>query len=155
MAELKTSAELAAPAAAVWELLTDFGDIQRWWPADGLIQMERVELEGSGIGMIRHIYNKGIPGFISERLDFLDPATRTWMLSIVGTRPRGITAYIAEGHLVELGADRCRIDYRANVTTEPGREEQVKKGLLTTWTVMFRGLEQAAQKLAHERHGGR
>lgn len=147
MTEVTLSAVLETPAAAVWELLADFGDIQRWWPADGPIQIERVDIEGSGVGMIRHIHNKGIPGFISERLDLVDPATRTWILSIVGTRPRGMTAYVAEGHLVELDAGRCRIDYRANVTTDPGREEQVKRALLLTWPVMFRGLEQAAQKL--------
>ena len=146
MAEVTLSAELEAPAAAVWALLADFGNIERWWPADGPIQIERVENEGSGVGMIRHIHNKGIPGFISERLDLVDPATRTWILSIVGTRPRGMTAYVAEGHLVELGAGRCRIDYRANVTTDPGRDEQVKRALLLTWPVMFRGLEQAARK---------
>jgi carbon monoxide dehydrogenase subunit G len=154
MAEVTTSAVLEAPAAAVWALLEDFGDIQRWWPGDGPIQMERVEREGSGIGMVRHIYNRGIPGFISERCDFLDPATRTWILSIIGTRPRGITAYVAEGHLVELDAGRCRIDYRANVTSEPGRDEQVRKGLLATWTMMFRGLEQAAQRLDQEQRAG-
>ena len=146
MAEVTLSAELEAPAAAVWTLLADFGAIERWWPADGPIQIERVDIEGSGVGMIRHIHNKGIPGFISERLDLVDPATRTWILSIVGTRPRGMTAYVAEGHLVELGAGRCRIDYRANVTTDPGRDEQVKRALLLTWPVMFRGLEQAARK---------
>lgn len=148
MAEVTLSAELEAPAAAVWELLADFGNIQRWWPDDGPILIERVDIEGSGIGMIRHIYNKGVKGCISERLDLLDPATRTWLLSIVGTRPRGMTAYVAEGHLVELGPGRCRIDYRANVTSEAGREEQVRKGLLFTWPLMFRGLEQAAQKLS-------
>lgn len=149
MAEVTLSAELEAPAAAVWDLLTDFGNIQRWWPADAPIHIERVEIEGNGVGMIRHIYNKGVKGCNSERLDLVDPATRTWILSIVGVRPLGMTAYVAEGHLVELGSGRCRIDYRANVTTEPGREEQVRKALLFTWPVMFRGLEQAAQKLNH------
>jgi len=144
MPELSTSAILEAPAQSVWEFLEDFGHIQRWWPDDGAIQIERVELEGEGIGMIRHIYNKGAKHCVSERLDLLDPETRTIILSIVGNRPRGITAYVAQGRIVDLEGARCRIDYRANVTTDPGQEEKVSKALLMTWSLMFHGLERAA-----------
>ena len=75
----------------------------------------------------------------------LDPATRTLVLSIIGSRPMGITAYIAEGHVVDVDPGTCRIQYRALVTTEPGREEQVHKALLKTWSLMFRGLESCAR----------
>lgn len=146
MAEVITSAILEAPAQAVWQLLVDFGGIQRWWPTGEALEIEQVKIEGSGVGMIRHIYNRGMKGCISERLELLDPGTRTLMLSIVGTRPWGITAYVAEAHVLELEAERCRMDYRANFTTEPGLEEQVRNGLLATYKVMFRGLEEAAAK---------
>jgi hypothetical protein len=66
------------------------------------------------------------------------------MLSIVGTRPDGITAYVAEGRISEIDAGRCRMDYRALVTSTPGREEQLRNALLKTWALMFRGLESAA-----------
>ena len=145
MPEVKVSQVLDAPADAVWRLLADFGAIKRWWPDDGSAPIETVEVAGDGVGMIRHIQNRGAPSAVSERLDLLDPATRTIVLSIVGTRPMGITAYVAEGRVSDAGPGRCRIDYRALVTTDPGREEQVRKALLKTWSLMFRGLETCAR----------
>lgn len=144
--EIRANAVLAAPAESIWSLLEDFGDIQRWWPDDGAVRIEQVELEGRGVGMIRHIQNRGARHRVSERLDFIDPATRTLVLSIVGTRPNGITAYVAEGQVVELDATRCRIDYRALVTTTPGREQQVREALAKTYELMFAGLQAAARR---------
>lgn len=145
MPEVTTSKVLDASADSVWRLLEDFGAIQQWWPTDISTPIERVTLEGQGIGMIRHIHNRGAVHAVSERLDFIEPTLRTLVLSIVGTRPAGITAYVAEGRVTELGEDRCRIDYRALVSTAPGLEEPVQRALLKTWAVMFRGLESAAR----------
>ena len=149
MPEITSSYVLAVPAERVWRLLVDFGAIQAWWPASGAIQIDRVELEGQGVGMIRHIYNKGMPSPVSERLDLLDHSSRTIVLSIVGLRPRGMTAYVAEGRLTEIDAASCRLDYRALVTTDAGREERVRDGVLKTWSIMVRGLENGAHPPAH------
>jgi len=144
--EIRVSAELAAPADSVWRLLQDFGNIQRWWPQDGAIRIEDVQIEGEGIGMIRHIQNRGARHRVSERLDFLDPATRTLVLSIIGTRPSGIAAYVAEGNVVELDATHCRIEYRALVAVTAGREEQVRDALEKTYQMMFAGLQAAVRR---------
>jgi hypothetical protein len=141
---LTTTHELAAPAEAVWRLLEDFGAIDRWWPADGPAPIEQVIVEGSGVGMIRHIRNRGMTHSVSERLDFIEASSRNWMLSIVGVRPLGLTAYVAEGHLTELARNRCRIDYCAHFSVPTDREEGVRKALLKSWTLMFQGLERAA-----------
>ena len=146
MPEVTASKVLEASADAVWRLLEDFGAIQRWWPVDISVPIEQVVLEGHGVGMIRHIHNRGAAHAVSERLDFIDPPSRTLVLSIVGTRPKGITAYVAEGHVTDLGDGRCRIDYRALVSTAPGLEEPIRLALLKTWALMFRGLEEAARK---------
>jgi uncharacterized protein YndB with AHSA1/START domain len=146
MPEVTTSKVLEASADAVWRLLEDFGAIQRWWPTDISVPIEQVKLEGEGIGMIRHIHNRGAAHAVSERLDFIEPASRTLVLSIVGTRPAGITAYVAEGHVIDLGQGRCRLDYRALVRAAPGQEEPVQRALLKTWAQMFRGLETAARR---------
>jgi hypothetical protein len=146
MAELTTSKVLEVPAGAVWRLLEDFGAIQQWWPTDVSAPIERVTLEGDGIGMIRHIYNRGAAHAVSERLDFLESSSRTLVLSIVGTRPVGIVAYVAEGRVVELQEGRCRIDYRALIATPAGMEEPVLKAVRKTWALMFRGLEAAARQ---------
>lgn len=145
MTEMTASQLLEAPADAVWALLADFGAIERWWPTDGSIRIERVTLEGKGVGMIRHIYNRGATHAISERLDYLDPSSRTIVLSIVGQRPAGITAYLAEGRVTGIDDARCRVDYRALVATDSGLEEPVRKALVKTWALMFRGLETCAR----------
>jgi hypothetical protein len=95
--------------------------------------------------MIRHIHNKGVPNAVSERLELVDESSQTLVLSIVGNRPPGITAYVAEGHVVEIDAARCRLDYRALITTASGREERVRDAVLKTWAVMFQGLEAAVR----------
>lgn len=131
---------------ALWSLLAEFGAIEDWWPKEGDIQVERVVLEGEGIGMIRHIYNRGLTKPVSERLDFLDPETRTLILSIVGERMGGITAYVAIAHTVELAANSCRVDYKAYVTAHPGKEETVERNIRRTWQSMFAGLRSAATR---------
>ena len=146
MPEVATSKVLEASADAVWRLLEDFGAIQHWWPTDISTPIEQVTVEGQGIGMIRHIRNRGAAHSVSERLDVIDPASRTLVLSIVGTLPRGITAYVAEGHVIDLGEGQCRVDYRALVSTAPGAEEPVRLALLKTWALMLRGLEAAARR---------
>jgi hypothetical protein len=144
MPELFAKADIAAPAARVWALLADFGNIQAWWPRDSALQIERVELEGEGIGMVRHIYNHGMPQCASERLDLLDPQTFTLVLSIVGQRPGGITAYVATSRLLPLGESACCMEHRALVTTVPGRERAVERFLQQAYAGMFAGLQAAA-----------
>ena len=53
--------DMQAPLEHVWPFLEDFADILAWWPEDQAKNIERVELEGEGIGQIRHIYNVGYP----------------------------------------------------------------------------------------------
>jgi Polyketide cyclase / dehydrase and lipid transport len=146
MPEVTTSKLLDASAESVWRLLEDFGSIQQWWPTNVSAPIQQVTLEGQGIGMIRHIRNRGAAHAVSERLDFIDPSSRTLALSIVGTRPVGITAYLAVGRVTAVDEGHCLIDYRALVTTAPGLEESVQHALLKTWALMFRGLESAARK---------
>ena len=148
MPEITASYVLAAPAQSVWGLLADFAAIQQWWPTSGPIQIDHVEVEGQGVGMVRHVYNKGVPSPVTERLDLLDQATRTIVLSIVGQRPPGITAYVAVGRLVEIDAVSCRLEYRALITTEEGREDRVRAGVLKTWSIMIQGLEGGARLAA-------
>ena len=144
MPELFAQADIQAPASRVWALLADFGNIQAWWPRKGGLQIERVVLEGEGIGMVRHIYNQGVPQSASERLDLLDPQTHTLVLSIVGQRPGGMTAYVATSRLVPLDAQSCRMEHRALVTTVPGRERAVERFLQQAYALMFAGLHEAA-----------
>lgn len=142
--EISKQVSFNSPAVKVWALLENFGAIEAWWPSTGAITIRTVEIEGAGVGMIRHIYNHGMSTPVSERLDFLDPENQTLILSIVGDRPAGITAYVAIARLTPTSEATCSLDYQGFVTCAPGREERVMKNLEFTWQTMFSGLEQAA-----------
>lgn len=138
--------DMTAPLEKVWPYVEDFADIRAWWPTDQAAGIERVELEGAGIGQIRHIYSVGFPNPVSERLDFLDSSSHTWKLSIVGHRPAGLLEYQATGRLTALGPDACRITYHSEFVAREGRAETAKAFLLGLYQSMFRGLEAAAKR---------
>lgn len=143
MPVIEASHDLSVNPQQVWGLIVDFGHIEVWWPASGPIRIERVELEGEGIGMIRHIYNEGMTAAVSERLDALDPESWTWRLSIVGDRPAGLLQYQATGSLSPLEGGGCRIAYRGEFEAAPGREDEAREFLGGAYALMFDGLAQA------------
>jgi len=145
MPELKASHDFAVPAADVWALLEDFGNLAAWWPTDGPVKIARVEKEGEGVGMVRHIHHVGVPVPLSEKLEYLDPAERVLKLSIVGTLPPGMQSYHGTGAVVETGPESCRMDYSAEVATDSGKEKEVEGFLRFAWSLMFKGLTNATQ----------
>lgn len=145
MAIIEASREYTVDPQPLWELIADFGNIEAWWPESGAVKIQRVELEGEGIGMTRHIYNEGMPAPVSERLDALDPASWTWRLSIVGERPAGLVSYQATGTLEPLPSGGCRIAYRGEFEA-PGAEAQAREFLEGAYALMFDGLEQASRR---------
>jgi hypothetical protein len=82
MASVALRGRIEAPAARVWERLADFGDVS-WVPG-----IRHVEIRGSGPGMVRVVaIGDGAPG--SERLESIDPATRTLEYSVSGFQRDG------------------------------------------------------------------
>jgi len=146
METIETHYDIQASVEAVWPLLADFAGIQAWWPKGEAVDIERVEVEGEGVGLIRHIYNVGFPTAVSERLDFLDPENHTLKLSLVCDRPAGLLQYQATGQLTPLGPDSCRMTYRAEFVAEEGQADAAKEFLLGAYQLMFRGLEAAARR---------
>ncbi len=140
---LRTFHVFEAPAAKVWELLADFGAIQSWWPAEGALVIERVEIEGQGPGMIRHIFNRGAKHRVSERLERLDSQQHLLQLSVLGRDPGASPWYYATAKLVELGGERCRLDYESEFSAPPGRENPIRDGFLLAYQAMFSGLQKA------------
>ena len=146
METIDTHYDMQAPLERVWPFLENFGDIQAWWPRGEAVDIERVEMEGDGIGQIRHIYNVGFPNPVSERLDFLDPENHRLKLSLVCDRPAGILKYQATGQLTALDSGTCRMTYHSEFVTEEGQAETAREFLLGAYQLMFRGLEAAAQR---------
>ena len=141
MPELKVSRDFDVAADKIWALLVDFGDIQKWWPTT----LERVDIEGEGSGMIRHMYTGNIEHPVSERLDSLDHENMIIRLSIIGTMPAGMTQYNATGTLTRTGADTCQIEYRSEFQVEENMEDVASGFLLGAYEAMFTGLGDTAK----------
>lgn len=145
--KITTSHDFEASPAVLWDFLQDFAHIERWWPNhDPAVQIDRVELEGEGIGTVRHIYNKGYPEPVSERLEYLDPETRTLRLNIVGKAPVGITYYQATGHVEPLSGGRCRLNYTSEFATASGKPDEAEAWLRMAYGLMFAGLAAAVAR---------
>lgn len=146
MHTLDAQHDFQAPVQQIWELLEDFGNIQRWWPQGGAVDIKKVVLEGDGIGLIRHIYNEGMPAPVSEQLLYLDPANYLYKLAIVGERPAGLLAYTATGRITALSPDSCRLAYHAEFEAEEGRADEASQFLLGAYDLMFSGLAQTVAR---------
>ena len=141
MKKLHSHHDINSPRETIWQLLIDFGNIERWWPKGEIVDIERVVLDGSGPGMTRHIYNVGFEGAISERLDSIDYDNYSYQLSIVGERPAGLLHYQATGKLTVIDDNTCRLTYDSEYIVEEGREEEAEGLLLLAYELMYRGLD--------------
>lgn len=128
--------DMQAPLEGVWPFLENFADILAWWPAGQAVDIERVEVEGEGIGPIRHIYTAGFPNADSERLDFLDAKNHTLKLSLVGPRPAGLLKRHATGQLTALGPDARRMTYHSEFVAGEGQAETARECLLGAYQLM-------------------
>jgi carbon monoxide dehydrogenase subunit G len=117
MASVKVTDRIAASADRVWELVRDFGGIQRW--AAGI---ESVSVSGEGVGAVRTLT---MPGGLSlqERLEALDDRTRTLSYAIVGSHPLPFDGYLATVRLAEDG-DGCQLDWSSTFQPRAGAEAQ-------------------------------
>ena len=144
MLSVTRSQDFGVSADHIWGFFGDFGSIESWWPKDGPVQIDHVDVIGDGPGMLRNIYNVGMSDCISERLEAIDVENRKLTLSIVGTLPAGLLSYQANAHLEALDRDKCRLTYVGSFEAEPGREVEAEDFLITVYTLMFSGLESAA-----------
>ncbi|HVH06019.1 MAG TPA: SRPBCC family protein [Myxococcota bacterium] len=117
MASVKVTDRIEASADRVWDLVGDFGGIQRFSAG-----IESVSVAGEGVGAVRTIT---LPGGMSlhERLEARDPATRTLQYSIVGAHPMPFSDYLATIRLTEEGA-ATQIEWSSDFAPKPGAEGQ-------------------------------
>jgi hypothetical protein len=82
MATVALRGRIAVPAERLWARIADFGDVS-WVPG-----IRHVELRGAGPGMLRVVaIGDGPPG--SERLERIDPATRSLEYTVSGGQRDG------------------------------------------------------------------
>ncbi|MDH3211295.1 MAG: SRPBCC family protein [Myxococcales bacterium] len=117
MVEVRTEREFEVDAKALWAILADFGDI-RWIPG-----IEQVELEGEGVGMVRHVTAPGMPQ-LHERLDAIDHATMTLDYSLPAVAYLQVRNYRARARVVALAAGRCRLVWSCRAEADAVDEAQ-------------------------------
>jgi len=100
MIEVKVEGEIAFSAEKVWGVIADFGNVS-WVPG-----VEKVELEGEGVGMIRHLTVPVFPQ-LHERMDAIDSEKMILDYSIPSVEFLHLKDYKARAQVSELEGERC------------------------------------------------
>jgi len=102
MVAVSLEREFDVDAGKLWAILADFGDIG-WIPG-----IEKVELEGEGVGMIRHVTAPGMP-MLHERMDAIDHEKMILDYSLPAVEYLRVKNYRARARVVALAGGRCRL----------------------------------------------
>jgi len=118
MVSVKVSERIEAPSERVWELVRDFGGVQRYSAG-----IESCTVEGRGIGAVRTL---GLPGGLSlkERLEAFDDAGRRLSYAIVAG-PIPVAGYLATIEVRDEGSG-CRIDWSSTFEPKGITDEQAR-----------------------------
>ena len=101
--------ELDYPAARVWSVLEDFGNME--W----VMGPPKVEVIGEGVGMIRRILMPGLEP-IDEVLQSSDPATMTYSYTIPRGLPLPLTDYRSTARVEETASGGARVYWSCECT---------------------------------------
>ena len=129
------------PRAKIYSLLVDeFGEI-------GKLMGDAVEsctLEGEGIGAVRHVRAKGMPGVLSERLDTAYDG-RVFSYSLVGESALPLAYYNAVVTLADAPNGGCAISWGSNWVPKGAPAEDVRKMLTGLYHGVIDALVRAAR----------
>jgi carbon monoxide dehydrogenase subunit G len=142
MPEIQVEQEIGAAADAVWPVISDFAGIGRFMPG-----LEKVEVQGQGIGAIRTVSTAG-GGKIQERLEAFDPAARSFTYSLLpGAVP--VENYRATVRLFEAGSGRTRVSWSARFDAPGMTEAQIaplSKGMEQAYGAALAGVKKIVEK---------
>jgi hypothetical protein len=134
MVQVSVSGEISAPVEALWKVIAAFGEV-------GWMQgLDRVEVTGEGIGMVRAIYAGGGDTPVLEELESLNEEARRLGYTIPENNPMPVESYHATMTAVDLGGGKSRLDWEATFEPAPGVDEAVARntvegmyGVLIGW----------------------
>jgi hypothetical protein len=136
MARVSVKESLGFPAQQVWELIADFGNTS-WFQG-----LEKSEVQGSGPGMVRRMYAGGNPP-IEERLESLDPKTRTLRYTIPKNVPFPISDYRSTMRVRETGPGTSELEWSCELTPKGVPEAQALAMLEGMYKTMIGWLRDA------------
>jgi hypothetical protein len=112
---------VSLPRARVFARLADFGGVAKLAPDD----VESVELEGDGIGSVRTVRVKGVPGAIRERFEAAIDQ-RMMSYSIVNEAPLPFEHYHAVVELLDAPDGGCTIRWASNWIAKGASDDDVR-----------------------------
>ena len=134
MIQVSVSGEISAPVDALWKVISDFGEVG--W----MMGIDRVEVTGEGVGMVRAIYAGGGDTPVLEELESLNEDAKRLGYTIPENNPMPATNYHATMTAVDLGGGKSRLDWAATFDPAPGMEKAAAKasvegmyGVLISW----------------------
>ncbi|MFC1822717.1 SRPBCC family protein [Thermodesulfobacteriota bacterium] len=102
MVNISVEGEFEFSAEKLWGLISNFGEIN-WVPG-----LEKVELEGEGVGMVRHVYFPLLPK-LEERLDAINYEKMIVDYSIPSVEYIKVKNYRARAQVIELDSEHCKV----------------------------------------------
>lgn len=121
MVHVATSDIIDAPIDAVWDIIRDFNDHDRWHPAVSDSEVEG-RLPPDTVGCVRAFHLAG-GEFLRERLLSLSDAETTFRYCLLDT-PIPLFNYVAEVRLTPVTvSDSCFIHWSARFQTPKGEED--------------------------------
>jgi hypothetical protein len=115
MTRVDLTVDLDVPVENAWRVLADFPAFLEW----AGVGEGTIEIEGDGIGMIRHMDLPGV-GKMAERLDSLDHDNHTIGYTLAYGNPIGLAEYSAVVRLEPAGDGSCRIIWHGEFTPADG-----------------------------------
>jgi hypothetical protein len=109
MASQNVQEFIEAPAEAVWELLSDFGGLQKYAHPGFVIGCD---CDGSGVGALRTV-TMADGSQVLERLERLEKDARRLSYSILGECKFPVKDYLATVKVTSLGEKRCQVDWQS------------------------------------------
>ena len=99
MAQGKVTHDFDVSADQLWELIGDFGDVEKWATSGTCVQ------EGEGVGALRTL-TRGDGRVIVDRLE--EVGDRSYSYSIVES-PLPFNRYLAKMEVIPTSNERCRL----------------------------------------------
>jgi carbon monoxide dehydrogenase subunit G len=127
----KVERELNFSSDKVWRLLEDFGNIH-WAPG-----IDKLEVIGEGVGMIRRIHIDGLDSPIDEVLESIDSHSMAFSYSIPRGLPFPLSNYQAFAKAKSIGTDKTLVQWQSDCEPDGISHEDATNMLVDTYNQLI------------------